>query len=97
MCRCGGMADANDSKSLSSVKDITAKALVLLYLSEVMFFKFSPVVLSFIRRSIGGLIICRCGGMADAPDSKSGSRKGVEVRVLSPVPYYYVVVLWDKP
>lgn len=29
---------------------------------------------------------CRSGGMVDAIDSKSITRKGVEVRVLSPAP-----------
>ena len=30
---------------------------------------------------IGSLHTCRGGGMADAPDSKSGTRKGVRVQV----------------
>ena len=40
---------------------------------------------------------CGCGGMADAADSKSASRKGVGVQVPSPAPYLvYVEIIADK-
>ena len=75
--RCGGMADANDSKSASwfsmSVQEIHEGALNFESLSEWDFLhpSWTSLQSSKTGTNVPKLNISRCGGMADANDSKS--------------------------
>ena len=75
--RCGGMADANDSKSASwfflSVREIHECALNFEGLSKQDFLhpSWTSLQSSETGTNVSKLNISRCGGMADANDSKS--------------------------
>ena len=75
--RCGGMADANDSKSASwffmSVQEIYEYSLNFESLSKQDFLhpSWTSLQSSETGTNVPKLNISRCGGMADANDSKS--------------------------